>query len=309
MKTQAFFKKPEGGMNVQALAEREQRYSRLLAAVTDYVYSVTIEEGQVVATEHSDCCQNVTGYTPAEFDADPLLWWSMIHEQDRPAVLAQAQQARIGENPSPLEHRIRHKNGTIRWIRNTPVPNIDSQGRLTGYDGLVTDITELKESEARFRSLMEAAPDAMVIVDEAHKITLVNGQAERMFGYDREQLVGKRVDVLVPESLRSRHAELSGRYMASPAPRPMGEGGELLALRKDGTEFPVEISLSPLATEHGNLFVAALRDISKRRQVERHLKESEEYFRQMAENIREVFWMTDVTKNQMLYVSPAYEAI
>ena len=131
----------------QAAQESEQRYKRLLAAVTDYVYSVAVEQGRPATTSHGLGCEAITGYTPREFETDSFLWYRMIYNEDRPAVTAQAEQVLRGETPSPLEHRIVHKDGRIRWIRNTPVPQKDDRGRLISYDGLISDITERKRAE------------------------------------------------------------------------------------------------------------------------------------------------------------------
>lgn len=129
------------------IEEGEERYKRLLASVTDYVYAVTIENGKAVDTFHGPGCEAVTGYTSEEFKADQTLWYRMIYEEDRPAVLDRVNWILKGENPPPVEHRIIHKNGCIRWIRNTAVPRRDLQGRLVAYDGLVHDITSRKEAE------------------------------------------------------------------------------------------------------------------------------------------------------------------
>ena len=131
----------------QAAQEYEQRYKRLVSAVTDYVYSVTIAQGRPVETAHGPGCEAVTGYTSKEFEADPYLWYRMIYNEDRAAVMAQAERVLHGETASPLEHRINHKDGRLRWIRNTPVPHKDDQGGLLGYDGMVSDITERKRAE------------------------------------------------------------------------------------------------------------------------------------------------------------------
>jgi PAS domain S-box-containing protein len=131
----------------QAAQESEQRYKRLLASVTDYVYSVTVDHGRPSATSHGPGCEAVTGYASREFDADPFLWYRMIYSEDRPTVTAQAERILNGETPPPLEHRIIHKNRTIRWIRNRPVPHKDTLGQLITYDGLVSDITERKRAE------------------------------------------------------------------------------------------------------------------------------------------------------------------
>jgi len=142
---------PEASSCEDVIVESEQRYKRLLASVTDYVYTVTIENGQPVSTFHGPGCEAVTGYTSEEFETDQTLWYRMILEEDRPAVLEQVNHILKGEIPPPVEHRIRHKNGSVRWIRNTSVPRKDSQGRLIAYDGLVYDITPQKEAEAQLK--------------------------------------------------------------------------------------------------------------------------------------------------------------
>jgi protein-histidine pros-kinase len=132
----------------------------------------------------------------------------------------------------------------------------------------VRDVTERRRSEQLFRGLLEAAPDAIVIVDADGIITLMNAQSERMFGYRRSELIGSPIEVLVPERFSGDHAGHRSRYTEDPAPRSMGIGLELFAVRKDGTELPVEISLSPLHTETGLLVTAAIRDVTERRRVE-----------------------------------------
>lgn len=130
-----------------AFVESEQRYQRLLAATTDYVYSVQMQNGKSGETVHGPGCEAVTGYTSAEFRADPYLWYRVIHEEDRSAVLAQVDWLLKGEQPPPIEHRIIHKNGSTRWIRNTPLPHRSGSGRLLSYDGLISDITHRKAAE------------------------------------------------------------------------------------------------------------------------------------------------------------------
>ncbi len=119
-------------------------------------------------------------------------------------------------------------------------------------------------AESKFRGLLESAPDGIVIVNTQGEIVLVNQQTELMFGYRREDLLGKSVEMLIPEHFRPRHTEHRSRYFAAPATRPMGAGYELSAQRRNGSEFPVEISLSPLHTEEGMLITSVIRDVSEK---------------------------------------------
>jgi len=130
----------------EALKESEARYRCLLESVTDYIYTVNITNNLPVASSHGPGCRAVTGYGPEEFADDPMLWYRMVHEEDRPAILEQATRVLSG-NVSPLEHRIIHKDGGIRWVRNTPVLRSDQQGRVLSYDGLISDITERRKLE------------------------------------------------------------------------------------------------------------------------------------------------------------------
>ncbi|WP_047960220.1 sensor domain-containing diguanylate cyclase [Desulfovibrio sp. TomC] len=137
----------------RVLRQGEDRYRRLLESVTDYVYTVVVRDGRPVATDHGANCLAVTGYTAQEYHDSPLLWLTMVPPEDRPAVLEHAARLLAGEDAGPLEHRIVHKDGTIRHVRNTPVLHRDAAGQLVAYDGIVNDITERKRAEELFTRL------------------------------------------------------------------------------------------------------------------------------------------------------------
>jgi PAS domain S-box-containing protein len=154
----------------------------------------------------------------------------------------------------------------------------------------IRDITDRRRAEAKFRGLLESAPDAMVIVDKQGKIVLVNAQAEKLFGYSREELLSQAVETLIPAQFKPNHGNFRTGYFDDPKTRPMGAGRDLTAQRKDGNTFPAEISLSPLETEEGTLVMAAIRDITERKlqQQEIRLKnlELEEQNRRVQEATR-----------------------
>ncbi|HSW11435.1 MAG TPA: PAS domain S-box protein [Solimonas sp.] len=157
----------------------------------------------------------------------------------------------------------------------------------------IRDATDRRKANEKFRALLETAPDAMVIIDGSGSIMLVNAQAERLFGYQREALIGRPVEALIPERLRGHHAQHRSGYFAAPKVRGMGGAGlELSGRRKDGSEFPIEISLSPMETEQGLWVTAAIRDVTERKQFERKLADYAENLQRSNQELEQFAYVT-----------------
>jgi len=236
---------PEPSAERQTVQESERRYRQLLEAVTSYTYSVDVVDGKPSSTVHRGGCLAATGYAPEEYRSSPYLWLDMVHPEDRPRVQEHVAKVLAGQDVPPLEHRILHKNGKTRWVRDTVVVHRDERGRVVRYDGLVEDITERKLVEDRFRRLLESAPDDMVVVDRGGQIVLVNSQTEKLFGYSREELLGQVLEVLLPERFRGPHAGMREGFFANPRTRPMGTRPHLPCRRKDGRQVLEEIKNDP----------------------------------------------------------------
>jgi PAS domain S-box-containing protein len=251
-----------------ALRRSDARFRRL---VNSNIVGIMVVDFDGRVTEANDALLQLVGYTREDLHSGLLCWQRLTLPKYRQEDDRAREQLQSAGSYGPCEREYLRKDG-----RRVPVLAgaivIDESPKCLC---LVSDLTRQKQAEERFRQLLESTPDATFLVDAAGKILLVNAQSEGMFGYRREELREQSIEMLIPQSLRQRHQGHRQQFMADPQTRMMGNGLELTALRKDGGEFPVEISLRPLTTEEGPLVFCAVRDITQRKQMERLLGENE----------------------------------
>jgi PAS domain S-box-containing protein len=202
-------------------------------------------------------------------------WQDMMHPDDAPEIGRQMMEALAAQREAVIKGRYRDRTGRYRILQTNSQPRFSAKGEFLGMIGVNVDITEreetervLRESEQRFRLAVEAAPSGMVMTDKDGRIVLVNAHAERLFGYARDELIGQSIERLVPDRFRKHHPAFRNAYQNDPSARPMGAGRDLFALRKDGTEVPVEIGLSPIDTADGPMSLVAVVDLSSRKRAE-----------------------------------------
>ncbi len=211
--------------------------------------------------------QDVLGKTVDAFFPEEFAHGVISEEQD----LIQSGIPILGK-----EEKITWPNQTESWISTTKIPLRDKQNRIVGTIGISHDITGHKLAQERFRQVIEAAPNAMILVNPAGNIESVNGATEKMFGYDRNELIGKPVEILVPLEYRESHVASRQQFFKKPMPREMGPGRELSGERKDGSHFPVEIGLCPVQQNGDTLVLSSIYDASKRKEAEHALLDAKE---------------------------------
>jgi len=263
--------------DVTERVQKEQELRKLYRAITESPSIVMITDANGIIEYVNPKFTEVTGYTPAEvIGKNPRFLRSGKMPQE---LYEELWETILAGREWRGEMFNRKKNGEFYWEYAAISPIKGIEGNITNFVAVTEDITERKRAEEMFRGLLESAPDAMVIVDGNGETCIVNSQTEELFGYKRAELYGQKVEMLIPERFRSSHVSHREEYFLKPRVRQLGSVEELYGLHKDGHEFPVDISLSPLSTDEGVLVIAAVRDITERKQAEEALRFSEARYR------------------------------
>ena len=252
---------------VQLARELEARDKRLNLAADSA--DLGLWEWDIVRNEIwiTDRGRSLFGFAASEkLDFDRFR--SRLHPEDRESVRNAVENSLRTGAEYRSEYRAVLPNGQLRWIAGRGHVECNGDGKPVRMRGASLDITKRKQAEEQFRLVVEAAPNAMVMVNSQGRITLVNAQAEAVFGYDRDELIGHLIEMLVPERFRSYYMAYRRDYFGDARAGPVGAGQELFGRRKDGSEVPIEISLNPIHTTEGLLVLASIVDITERKLAE-----------------------------------------
>ena len=265
--------------------ETRARLAAIVESSDDAIIGKTLE-GTVVSWNRG--AERLFGYLAEEVIGKPI---TVVIPPDRFHEESQIiERLRQGERLNQFETVRWRKDGQKIHVSLTISPIKDSTGRIIGVSKIVRDITSRKQADEQFRLMVESSPSGMLMLDQTGVIRLINTQLEKQFGYSRQELLGQPVELLVPERFRAQHTSHRANFFASPSARPMGIGRDLFGVRKDGTEFPIEIGLNPLNTADGPRVLASIVDITERKrtedQIQASLKEKEVLVREVHHRVK-----------------------
>jgi PAS domain S-box-containing protein len=280
----------------EALRESEERYRMLLDGIKNYAIFMMDTQGQILSWNAG--AERIKGYSSDQIIGHNFSCFFPPEDikRGRPEEVLRITAASGRHEEQGMRMR---KDGSRFLASVTFTALRDLAGNLRGFSEFSHDLSESKESGAKYRGLLEAAPDAMVVVNQAGEIVLLNVRAEKQFGYSRDELIGQQVKNIIPEGFAERLIADGTRSAAEALAQQIGTGIELIARRKDGSEFPIEIMLSPLGSAEGILVTAAIRDISMRKDAETHLAQMESRYRGLLE----------AAPDAMVVVNPAGEIV
>ncbi len=283
-----------GSTAAAGLPDVGARYRTLVEQIPAVVFMAFLDKG-IGEAYVSPQIEAMLGFSQEEWLNDPVRWYQQIHPDDKARWSVEAAKLFMTGMPLKSLYRVLARDGRVVWFHCEAkmVRNENSQPWF--IHGVAFDISELKrteealgKSEQMLRGLFDFAPDTVVVVDNGGSIVRVNAQVEKMFGYDRGELIGQPIEVLLPDRLKADHVRHRAGYLIEPHARPMGAGLELSGKRKDGSEFPVDIMLSPMESEGGRVVIGVIRDITRRKQAEEAQREYSERLKLLSRRLMEV---------------------
>jgi PAS domain S-box-containing protein len=259
------------------LRETKQRMELAASAADLGMWMWDIARNEIWITDKGRALFGFAASGKLDFDR----FKSVLHPEDRESVLKTVENSLRTGAEYEAEYRVILPDGQMRWIAGRGHVEFNKNGQPARMRGASLDITQRKQAEEQFRLVVEAAPNAMIMVNAEARITLVNTQAEAVFGYTREELIGHPIEMLVPERFRSQHIGYRHDYFGDARARPVGAGREFFGQRKDGSEIPLEIGLNPIHTSEGLLVLTSIIDISERKQAELQAQQQRDELEQL----------------------------
>ena len=266
-----------------ALPEIDARYRTLIEQIPAVVFMAFLDKG-IGEAYVSPQIEAILGFTQEEWLNDPVRWYQQIHPEDKVRWSVEAAQLFMSGEPLKSLYRVVARDGRVVWFHCEAKMVRSDDGRPWFIHGVGIDISDLKraeeaqkKSEAMLHDLFEFAPDTVVVMNHEGMILRVNAQVEKMFGYDRENLIRQPIEVLMPYFMAARIQTL-----------PKGSGLEQVGKRKDGSEFPVDVMLSPMEGDDGRIFIGVVRDVTRRKQAEEALREYADRLKFLSRRLMEV---------------------
>jgi len=270
------------------------RYRTLLEQIPAVVFMAFLDKG-IGEAYVSPQIEKIIGFSQEEWLNDPVRWYQHIHPDDKARWSIEAAQMFLTGEPLRSVYRVLARDGRVIWFHCEAKMVRAADGHPWFIHGVAFDITELKQAEEALkkneemlRGLFEFAPDTVVVVNHDGRIVRANAQVEQMFGYARDELMGQSLETLIPERFRQAHISHRTAYVVEPHAPPMGAGLELYGKRKDGSEFPVDIMLSPMQLETGGMVIAVVRDITRRKEAESAVQNYAERLKFLSRRLMEV---------------------
>jgi PAS domain S-box-containing protein len=276
------------------LPEVDARYRTLVEQIPAVVFMAFLDRG-IGEAYVSPQIEAILGFSQEEWLNDPVRWYQQIHPEDKVRWSIEAAQLFLSGQPLKSLYRVLARDGHIVWFHCEAKMVRNDDGQPWFIHGVAFDISELKrteealgKSEEMLQGLFDFAPDTVVVVDHVGSIVRVNAQVEQMFGYQRGELMGQSIESLIPDRLQAGHVNRRAGYLVEPHTRPMGAGLELYGKRKDGSEFPVDVMLSPMESETGRVVIGVIRDITRRKQAEEAQREYSDRLKLLSRRLMEV---------------------